>query len=64
MEDYYVEPMINFLRDYDSKYGFSASIDYYRALAMSGLESIITNEEMNNLEQAQEYFRQRGLDCQ
>lgn len=64
MMDHYVEPMANFLKDYDSLYGLTApSDDYYYSLALSGLESIITDQEMNKLIEAQNYFRNRGLNC-
>lgn len=63
MMDHYVEPMVNFLKDYDSLSGNIASDSYYRSLALSGLESVISNEEMNSLINAQNYFRQRGLTC-
>jgi hypothetical protein len=64
MMDYYVEPMVNFLRDYDILCGYSIpNDDYYRALSLSGLEKNITIQEMKKLTEAQNYFRNRGLDC-
>jgi hypothetical protein len=60
----YVQPMMRFLKDYDSLNGYSASDDYYRSLALSGLEGIISTMEMNDLINAQNYFRNRGLNCQ
>jgi hypothetical protein len=61
--NHYVEPKVNFLKDYDRISGNVASDSYYRSLALSGLESVISNEEMNALINAQNYFRQRGLNC-
>lgn len=63
MMDHYVDPMVQFLKDYDSLIGRNAADSYYRSLALSGLEAIITQEEMNALIEAQNYFRQLGLAC-
>lgn len=63
MMDHYVNPMIQFLKDYDSLLGRNASYSYYQSLALSGLEAVISQEEMNNLIEAQNYFRQLGLTC-
>ncbi len=63
MMNHYVGPMVNFLKDYDRLSGNVASDSYYRSLALSGLESVISSVEMNALISAQNYFRQRGLSC-
>jgi hypothetical protein len=63
MEAHYVIPMMNFLKDYDSLSGRNAADSYYRALAMSGLEQYISNDEYNTLINAQNYFRNKGLNC-
>jgi hypothetical protein len=63
MMAHYIDPMVNFLKDYDRLSGYIASDSYYRSLALSGLESVISNDEMNVLINAQNYFRQRGLTC-
>ena len=63
--DHYVTPMIKFLKDFDSLSGKSEDDNYYRALALSGLQNItgFTKEERNSIINAENYFRKRGLNC-
>ena len=63
MEDHYVVPMMNFLKDYDKICGRISPDAYYRALAMSGMEKYISDEEYRTLINAQTYFRNLGLNC-
>lgn len=68
MLDNYVAPMVEFLKDYDHQNGFSADEKYYRSLALSGLKDVgsinLTAQEMNDIWEAEAYFRARGLNCQ
>lgn len=64
MMENYVTPMINFLSDYDSLNGYSAPYEYYKAIALNGLQIDISTEELNKLHEAENYFRTRGLNCQ
>jgi len=66
MKDNYLQPMINFLKNYDSLYGLSCNEKYYRGLALIGLNGAIplTQLEINEIYEAQNYFRNRGLNCQ
>ena len=62
----YVIPMINFLKDYDSLSGHTEDDEYYRGLALSGLQNDVagfTQEELNSITQAEIFFRNRGLNC-
>ena len=64
--DNYVIPMMNFLKDYDSLLGQTEDDEYYRGLALSGLQNDIvgfTQEELNSITQAETFFRNRGLNC-
>ncbi len=63
MLDNYVEPMVRFLKDYDSKNGYSAPEEYYRAIALNGLPNL-TSSEKTQISNAEIYFRNRGLNCQ
>lgn len=65
MYDYYVTPMINFLKDFDSLSGHIEDDDYYRGLALSGLQNVVgfTQNELNSITQSEAFFRNRGLNC-
>lgn len=60
--------MTRFLKTYDLQNGFSEIDKYYRSLALSGLKEVgsinLTTEEMNDIWEAEAYFRARGLNCQ
>ena len=65
MYDHYVTPMMNFLKDFDSLSGHLESDEYYRGLAISGLQNVpgFTQEELNSITQSATFFRNRGLNC-
>ncbi len=66
MLENYVQPMANFLKNFDSLNGYSADDSYYKGLALSGLKDLInlTSSELDEIIRAQDYFRNRGLNCQ
>jgi len=63
MLDNYVAPMVRFLKDYDSKNGYSAPEEFYKAIALNGLPNL-TLSEKTQVTNAEIYFRNRGLNCQ
>ena len=65
MYDHYVTPMIDFLKAFDSLSGHMEDDDYYRGLALSGLQNVVgfTQNELNSITQAETFFRNRGLNC-
>jgi len=64
MNNYYLEPMIKFLKNYDSNNGYSAPDEYYCGLALSGLNLNYTDYEKTQINNAMAYFRNRGLNCE
>jgi len=61
--NYYIPPMIRFLKDFDSSFGNSAPDDFYKAIAISGLGLKYSASELEQIMTAQNFFRSRGLNC-
>lgn len=66
MMENYVQPMANFLKNFDNLNGYSADDSYYKGLALCGLKDLISlsSSEFDEIIRAQDYFRNRGLNCQ
>jgi len=66
MLENYLPAMIGFLKKYDGLNSFSADDKYYRGIALIGLKDLInfTQSEIEEMNNAQNYFRTRGLTCQ
>ena len=66
MRDHYVQPMVNFLKDFDSLNGFNEDDYYYEGLAITGVipQDEYTSSEIAQMTAAMDIFQNRGLECE